>query len=189
MIAHMGGKFAMAALSELFDTGLDKEEVEAIRQTLLSTPGVRSLHELCTRKMADNALVDAHIIVDPKISVSEGHYIAESARLAVLNNHHVLDVMVHIDPEDDAQAKPNAHLPSRDLLLAHLRAKLGTNALPIHHSVLHYLSGKVAAELFLETRYCQDSEKMNALLNTCADITQQDEYFRHIKLHFLDAPK
>src|ERR1035437_4014548 len=109
MIAHMGGKLALEAVLELVDTGLDAAEVRAIRNTLKATPGVNGLHELRTRKMADNALVDAHIMVDPKISVSEGHYIAESARHAVLKNHHVLDVMVHVDPEDDMQAKPNAH--------------------------------------------------------------------------------
>ena len=189
MIAHMGGKFAIAALSELVDTGLDEEEVEAIRQTLLSTPGVRSLHDLRTRKMADNALVDAHIIVDPKISVSEGHYIAETARLSVLNKHHVMDVMVHIDPEDDALAKPNIHLPSRDLLLKHLTNKLGNTQLPISYSVLHYLDGKVDAELFIDTSYCQDKDKTLELLNRCTEITKQDEYFRHIKLYFTDAPK
>src|SRR5512143_2729578 len=95
MIAHMGAKFAFEALAELVDTGLSEEEVAAIRSTLLQTPGVNSLHELRTRKMADNALVDAHIIVDPRISVSEGHYIAEAARNPVLGNHHVMDVMVH----------------------------------------------------------------------------------------------
>jgi len=189
MIAHMGVKFAMDALSELIDTGLDEEEVNAIRKTLLDAPGVRSLHELRTRKMADNALVDAHIIVDPKISVSEGHYIAESARLAVLRNHHVMDVMVHIDPEDDALAKPNIHLPSRELLLSHLSARLGDIHLPISRSVLHYLDGKVDAELFLDTSYCQDKNKVTALLRKCADITVDDEYFRNIQLHYSDAPK
>lgn len=189
MIAHMGGKFALEALSELVDTGLDEEEVNAIRQTLLSAPGVRSLHELRTRKMADNALVDAHIIVDPKISVSEGHYIAESARLAVLHNHHVLDVMVHIDPEDDALAKPNVHLPSRELLLGHLNTRLGDVHLPVTRSVLHYLDGKIDAELFLDTSYCQDTGKVAALLKKCAAITLDDEYFRTIQLHYSDAPK
>ena len=29
--------------------------------------------------------------------------------VAVLKGHHVMDVMVHIDSEDDVQAKPNAH--------------------------------------------------------------------------------
>jgi cation diffusion facilitator family transporter len=188
MIAHMGGKFALEALSELVDTGLDEEEVEAIRQTLLATPGVRSLHELRTRKMADNALVDAHIIVDPKISVSEGHYIAESARLAVLDNHHVMDVMVHIDPEDDALAKPNSHLPSRELLLQHLNDKLGDALLPISYSVLHYLDGKVDVELFFNTRYCQDKDKIAALSDKCDALTREDEYFRSIQLHFTSAP-
>lgn len=189
MIAHMGGKFALEALSELIDTGLDEEEVDAIRQTLLATPGVRSMHDLRTRKMADNALVDAHIIVDPKISVSEGHYIAETARLAVLRNHHVLDVMVHIDPEDDALAKPNVHLPSRELLLSHLSARLGDTALPITRSVLHYLDGKVDAELFLDASYCDDKHKVSALLHKCADITIDDEFFRNIQLHYISAPK
>ncbi len=189
MIAHMGGKFALAALAELIDTGLDEEEVNAIRQTLLSTPGVRSMHDLRTRKMADNALVDAHIIVDPKISVSEGHYIAETARLAVLRKHHVLDVMVHIDPEDDALAKPNIHLPSRELLLSHLTAKLGDALLPITRSVLHYLDGKVDVELFLDARYCEDRSKVSALLRKCAEVTVDDEFFRNIQLHYSDAPK
>ncbi|HUX91602.1 MAG TPA: cation diffusion facilitator family transporter [Gallionellaceae bacterium] len=189
MIAHMGAKFALDALSELIDTGLDEEEVNAIRQTLLSAPGVRSLHELRTRKMADNALVDAHIIVDPKISVSEGHYIAETARLAVLRKHHVLDVMVHIDPEDDALAKPNIHLPSRELLLGHLTSRLGDTHLPITRSVLHYLDGKVDAELFLDMSYCQDKSKVTALLRKCTDITGDDEYFRSIQMHYMDAPK
>jgi cation diffusion facilitator family transporter len=91
MIAHMGGKLALEALAELIDTGLDAEEVKAIRDTLRNTPGVCGLHELRTRKMADNALVDAHIMVDPKISVSEGHYIAEQ-RVRPCLPHHVMDV-------------------------------------------------------------------------------------------------
>ncbi len=189
MIAHMGGKFALAALAELVDTGLDEEEVEAIRKTLLATPGVRSMHELRTRKMADNALVDAHIIVDPKISVSEGHYIAETARLAVLNNHHVLDVMVHIDPEDDALAKPNAHLPSRELLLKHLSSRLGDLKPSLTHSVLHYLDGKVDAELFFDSSHCQDKSQVALLASKCLEIAGNDQYFRSIQLHYSGAPK
>ncbi len=189
MIAHMGAKFALEALSELVDTGLDEAEVESIRNTLLSTPGVRSLHELRTRKMADNALVDAHIIVDPKISVSEGHYIAETARLAVLNNHHVLDVMVHIDPEDDALAKPNIHLPSRQFLLEHLCKGLGVTTQSYNQCVLHYLDGKIDAEVYLNTTYCQDKDNLLKLFDISKTFTENDPYFRHIKFLFTDAPK
>jgi len=187
IIAHMGGKFALAALAELIDTGLSEEEVAAIRETLLSTPGVRGLHELRTRKMADSALVDAHIMVDPKISVSEGHYIAETARQAVLRKHEVMDVMVHIDPEDDLLAKSNANLPSRGELLKHLGQRLG-NALPAHYrAVLHYLDGHVDAELFLEAGHAWNEEKTRHLRAKCADVATDDPYFRSIQLHSTHA--
>lgn len=189
MIAHMGGKFALEALAELIDTGLSEEEVEAIRTTLKTTPGVRGLHELRTRKMADHALVDAHILVDPKISVSEGHYIAESARQAVLAKHHVMDVMVHIDPEDDLQAKPNNGLPSRGDLLRHLAGRLGDD-LPLgKRTVLHYLGGRIDADLFLDAAVYHDPARLQALQRRCDEITADDAYFRAIHLHRSHAQK
>ena len=183
MIAWMGIQFARDAMLELVDTGLDQEEVRAIRNTLKAVPGVIGLHELRTRKMADNALVDAHIMVDPKVSVSEGHYIAEAARTAVLNGHHVMDVMVHIDPEDDAKAKPNAHLPQRHLLLAHLAERLGMQLPPSTRVVLHYLGGHVDAELLFDTPV-----DLVAMQRKCAAVTANDPYFRSIQIFLLGAP-
>ncbi len=176
MIAHMGGKLALEAMEELIDTGLDAEEVEAIRQTLLNTHGVLGLHELRTRKMADNALVDAHIVVDSRISVSEGHFIAETARYAVLKNHHVLDVMVHIDPEDDMQSKSSSHLPGRPILLAKLESKLGNSNLKDKRIVFHYLDGKVEAEIYLDA--CEAAGELQATYTV-----QGDALFRSIRVH------
>ncbi len=185
IIAHMGGKFALEALAELVDTGLSEEEVAAIRASLLATPGVRGLHELRTRKMADNALVDAHIMVDPKISVSEGHYIAEAARWAVLKQHHVMDVMIHIDPEDDLLAKTNAGLPSRAILIKHLEQRLGSALPPGYYAVLHYLDGKIEAELFLADDI--EPAKIENLRAKCAQLVADDRFFRSIQLHRTDA--
>lgn len=184
MIAHMGSKLAIEAMAELIDTGLEAEEVEAIKQTLLNTHGVRDVHELRTRKMADNALVDAHVMVDPKISVSEGHFIAESARHAVLKQHHVLDVMVHIDPEDDMQAKPNAHLPGRPKLLTHLAERLGNANLADCRVVLHYLDGKVDAEIYVKQQQSQLASTMQA---RCDDLVRDDEFFRSVQVHLNHA--
>lgn len=182
MIAHMGGKLALESMAELIDTGLEEEEVDAIRQTLLNNHGVRGLHELRTRKMADNALVDAHIMVDPTISVSEGHFIAESARQAVLKNHHVLDVMVHIDPEDDLQAKPNSHLPPRPLLLKQLAEHLGGISLEDLRVVFHYLDGQVEAEIYLPPNHPL-AQEANRVQIKCNESIQDDETFRIIHLH------
>jgi hypothetical protein len=122
MILRMGAGLAWGAIKELIDTGLDDAQVEAIRETLLATPGVRDLHELRTRRMAHQALVDTHVQVDSRISVSEGHRIAESARARVLREHpEVLDVLVHIDPEDDMDPDTYAPACRARVLLAELQ--------------------------------------------------------------------
>jgi cation diffusion facilitator family transporter len=104
MILKMGLQFAWEALRELVDTGLSDAEVAAIRSTLATTPGVVDLHELRTRRMAHRVLVDVHLQVDGRITVAEGHEIGEIARHRVLTAHpEVLDVLVHLDAENDAR--------------------------------------------------------------------------------------
>jgi divalent metal cation (Fe/Co/Zn/Cd) transporter len=77
---------------------VDEQEVQAIRATLLGTPGVSDVHDVRTRKMGDMIVVDAHIEVDANISVEAGHDIAVEARQRVLQRHRVLNLMTHVDP-------------------------------------------------------------------------------------------
>jgi cation diffusion facilitator family transporter len=148
MILRMGVMLAWGALKELIDTGLDEVQVKAIRDTVEATPGVRGLHDLRTRRMAHQALVDAHVQVDPRISVSEGHRIAESARLRVLREHpEVLDVLVHIDPDDEIDSGV-ARMPSRETLMAELQPLLVGLPEP-EQVILHYVGGELEVELFL----------------------------------------
>ena len=64
MVARMGWSFGWDALHDLMDRSVDEQEVAAIRRTLGETPGVRSVHDVRTRKMGDMIVVDAHIEVD-----------------------------------------------------------------------------------------------------------------------------
>jgi cation diffusion facilitator family transporter len=105
MVGKMGWGFGWDALHDLMDRAVDEEEVQAIRQTLLSTPGVSGVHDIRTRKMGDMIVVDAHIEVDATLSVEQGHNIAVAARQSVLLRHRVLNLMTHVDP---------AHRPDRD---------------------------------------------------------------------------
>jgi hypothetical protein len=90
----------------------------------------------------------------------------------------VLDVMVHIDSEDDAQSKPNAHLPQRHLLLTHLASRLDGGLPPSTRVVLHYLGGKVEAELLVDP-----SVDIADLQRQCTRIAQDDPYFRHLAVY------
>jgi cation diffusion facilitator family transporter len=151
MIVRMGFVFAWEAFQELIDAGLSFEEVASIRQTLMDTQGVQNVHDLRTRKMAHRVLVDAHILVDSKISVSEGHSIAERARKRVIDSHEsVNDVLVHVDNEDDAGYGEDVPMvsPSREELLVALAKVL--DGLPAPEQVtFHYLAGKVEADVLM----------------------------------------
>jgi cation diffusion facilitator family transporter len=184
MILRMGCKFGWEALRELIDTGVSAEEAAAIAQTLRETPGVLGLHELRSRRMARHVLVDAHVLVKPRISVSEGHRIAESARSRVLQSHaEVLDVLVHVDAENDEGR--NWHyetMPSRSELLAELAQLLAGQ--PADRIVFHYLSGGVEAEVFLDppggavAAACSLWQtELQARVKGCA-------YFRKVTLNF-----
>ena len=98
MVARMGWTFSWDALHDLMDRAADEQEVQAIRQTLLETPGVSGVHDVRTRKMGDLMVVDAHLEVDAHLSVEAGHNIAVEARQRVLQRHRVLNLMTHVDP-------------------------------------------------------------------------------------------
>ena len=98
MVGKMGWEFGWDAMHDLMDRAVDEQEVQAIRQTLLDTPGVAGVHDVRTRKMGDMVVVDAHLEVDAQITVEEGHDIAVEARQRVMQRHRVLNLMTHVDP-------------------------------------------------------------------------------------------
>jgi cation diffusion facilitator family transporter len=98
MVGKMGWEFGWDALHDLMDRAVDDEEVAAIRQTLVDTPGVSGVHDVRTRKMGDLIVVDAHIEVDAQLTVEQGHDIAVEARNRVMQRHRVLNLMTHVDP-------------------------------------------------------------------------------------------
>jgi len=98
MVAKMGWGFGWDALHDLMDRSVDEQEVQAIRQTLLDTPGVSGVHDVRTRKMGDMIVVDAHLEVNAALTVEAGHDIAVAARQRVLQRHRVLNLMTHVDP-------------------------------------------------------------------------------------------
>jgi cation diffusion facilitator family transporter len=98
MIIRLGANFGWEALHDLVDRAADDAEVTAITETLRSTPGVREIHDLRTRKMGDLIQVDVHLSVDAHLTVAEGHEIAVDATQRTMARHRVLNVMTHLDP-------------------------------------------------------------------------------------------
>ena len=179
MVAKIGWDLAWHSIRELVDTALDAERVEEIRDTIASVTGVRDLHMLRTRQMGGDALVDVHIQVDPKLSVSEGHQISETVRNRLIKEvEEVSDVMVHIDPENDEQAQPCCQLPLREALLTKLQGRWQDlpAASKIDQVTLHYLGGRVQVELLLPFSEVSSVDEARAVVQAfqerCKDVRE-----------------
>jgi len=174
MVVKIGIDLVLSASKELVDTALDSDVVDQIKQVILSISGVRELHFLRTRKMGETALVDVHILVDPKISVSEGHLISETVRLSLINKvANIGEVMVHIDPEDDEMYSPSVALPLRKELLSQLDKaweEIGEKA-RVTDINLHYLDGNVEVEVVLPLDIVSDGDQAQALAEKFKAVT------------------
>jgi cation diffusion facilitator family transporter len=173
MIAKIGWDLLWKSLQELIDTALEPEQVAEIRNTIMSVNGVRACHMLRTRHSGSDVLADVHILVDPALSVSEGHQIGETVRRRLIDtNEDVSDVTVHIDPEDDEFAAPVVLLPLRNEILRRLGEQwqhidFGTD---IDKVVLHYLDGKVHVDVFLPLNGMspEKSDELSAMIRKAA---------------------
>ena len=152
MIVHMGGRLIVESVRELIDTGLEQGTIERIRKLIREVDGVRDLHLLRTRRMGGFSLADVHIQVNPRISVSEGHQISENVRRTLMRAIDGLaDVTVHIDPENDLVAHPEALLPTRADIETRLRSAWAdvAGSERVERIDIHYLRGQVELDLYL----------------------------------------
>ncbi|BAV34824.1 cation transporter [Sulfuricaulis limicola] len=187
MIIKVGAQLSWQSLRELVDTGLGTDDLDSIRQTILSVSGVKALHLLRTRRVGGQALADVHIIVDDRVSVSEGHQISEAVRAKLVKEiDPVTDVMVHIDTEEDVEGPSCEGLPLRDEVQKRLDDYF--RAIPearcIEHVTLHYLDGRIDIELLLPLSVAADAAAAQALASRFAEATQHDKQIRTVSVRY-----
>lgn len=187
MIIKVGAQLSWQSLRELVDTGLGTDDLDSIRQTILSVSGVKALHLLRTRRVVGQALADVHIIVDDRVSVSEGHQISEAVRAKLVKEiDPVTDVMVHIDTEEDVEGPSCEGLPLRDEVQKRLDDYF--RAIPearrIEHVTLHYLDGRIDIELLLPLSVVADTAAAQALASRFAEATQHDTQIRTVSVRY-----
>ncbi len=147
MIIKMGWDYAWNSVKELIDTAVDPTLLAQIRNIITGVHGVERIHQLRSRLMGRDVLIDVHIIVASKISVSEGHFIAQQVHHALVDTmKDVKDVTVHVDPEDDEICAPSLQLPSRTLMSA-LLEEVQLDFPQISFLNLHYLNGKISIDV------------------------------------------
>ena len=92
-------KMALPSLSELLETSLPEDIEAEIVRTASEISGVRDIHELKTRRNGISFIIDAHITVDPSISIVEAHDIATNVEEALqLKFGNETQINIHMEP-------------------------------------------------------------------------------------------
>ncbi|MFH1686793.1 MAG: cation diffusion facilitator family transporter [bacterium] len=101
-ILKVGSNMIWTALREVIDTAPDSEVLRQLEVEARAVEGVRQVHDIKARYSANRIMVEIHIVVDPDLTVRQGHDIADEVRQRLVSEvGDVVHVVVHVDPEPD----------------------------------------------------------------------------------------
>ena len=187
MIIKVGYNIAFKGLSDLMDTALSEEETRRIETMINGLPGVIQTHNLRTRRIGGDVLMDVHILVDHEASVTEGHQVAESVRrklIRAMNN--VQDVLVHVDTEDDAAFEAiywanQSYLEKQvDPIIASMKGIQERT-----HLRAHYHGGKTTLEVFVKMRKGINPDEAHSVLMELKEYLEAIEHVHEVRV-FID---
>jgi len=185
MVAKIGINLVSDSIKELVDTGLPEVLVEEIRSEIIAIEGVKNIHLLRTRLMGEDALVDAHIVVNSRITVSEGHMIADVVRDVLIEKFDdVQDVLVHVDPESDEYKQDHAGRLLRDDVDKYLKEYLAENYPLIDSFRIHYLKGRVELEVVLPHTMFSLSQQVGTIKKRCMVLEQEVDEISSVVVFF-----
>lgn len=96
-------KMALPSLAELLETSLPDEIEKDIINIANSVKGVDDIHELKTRRNGISYIIDAHIVVNPHISITEAHNIATDVENAIREKYgNETQINIHIEPDQES---------------------------------------------------------------------------------------
>lgn len=96
-------KMALPSLAELLETSLPDEIEQDIINTANSVQGVEDIHELKTRRNGISFIIDAHVVVDPHISITEAHNISTDVENALREKYgNETQINIHIEPDKES---------------------------------------------------------------------------------------
>lgn len=188
MILKVGYNIAFRGLSDLMDTALSEKETRRIQAMINDLPGVIQIHNLRTRRIGGEVLMDVHILVDKESSVTEGHYTAETVRRKLIREiDGIQDVLVHVDTDDDTTFE-SIYWANRNYLEKQVDAALASTEGIRERTYLrmHYHSGKTTLEVFVKTREPLGSEDARLAIQLLKTHLQDIEHVDEVRV-FIDT--
>lgn len=104
MVLHAAWRIMAPATRELVDAAPSQGLHDSVMESIRAFPHVKTAHALRLRSTGAKVLMDFHLLVEPSITVQEGHDIAENLKARL---HHeypdVADIVVHVEPDCEAE--------------------------------------------------------------------------------------
>ncbi len=188
MILKVGYNIAFRGLSDLMDTALSEEKTRRIQTMINGMPGVVQTHNLRTRWIGGEVLMDVHILVDPEVSVTEGHHIAENVRRELIRAmDNVQDILVHVDTEDD-RAFDSIYWANRNYLEMQVNPIIEAAEGIRNRAQLrvHYHGGQTTLEVFVKMMDGIGSEQTRAAVRELKENLQIIEHVDEVRV-FIDT--
>ena len=185
LITLMGSRLTRNAFRELIDTSLDFELVSQVKSLIEDNESVRKVHSLRSRSMGGLGYVDAEIRVNPRLTVSEAHYIAFSLEQQIqISFPRIVDVSIHIDPLTESGHDSVSRLPGRNQILEMLQ--IAWQPFPcgelIEQINLHYLKRQIEIDIVLPESLCaaQHRTEIEAMIASAHEM----EHVGKVNLYF-----
>lgn len=97
----IAGGILRDALSELVDSALPNDEITRLEECLRHQGhGARGFHALRTRKSGREKYIEAHLLIDPALTVSDAHRLVEDVESHLRELIPGAVVSIHLDPDE-----------------------------------------------------------------------------------------
>lgn len=97
-------KMALPSLAELLEASLPEEMENEIKEIAMSVKGVDDIHELKTRRNGISVIIDAHVVVDPDMTVVQAHDISTAVETALRSRFGAeTQINIHVEPGKEAE--------------------------------------------------------------------------------------
>lgn len=185
LVMKVGYEITLGGFRDLMDTALSEEQTRDIQVVIDDIPGVIKSHDLRTRRIGGEILMDVHVQVDNDLTVTEGHEVAERVRRRLIKVYpNTQDVLVHIDAYDDSQVESIHNISREDIelrvnpILANMNGAFEKTRLRVHH-----LKGGNFIELYLRGNPEKTIAETEIGLDEIKQHLLKDEHIDGIKLY------
>ena len=113
-IVWAGYRLLRESIDELMDTLPDKDIPKRIKELCNEVPGVKGVRNIKVRKYGVFLIVDCVIVVNPLITVDEGHQLAILSKKRIIeDNDNIKEVFIHVSPNENQSHEENKNMPNK----------------------------------------------------------------------------